>query len=255
MAAEAAASSSWSRGAARAVQLGDRDQDTSVLRPNPRLSVLGPAGDRHSQTPTGSGGTEVPKPLLRSRPPAPRPGGDEPRPPSEGRPEAEVGRLVARLQDGAAKPGKAANGLVASPALRTNTLQARRPAPRPGIHGREGERGLCRPGDSPRCPGQTWCAGPAGAGAALLSSSPWGSSARAGGTAQLEGWAGTCTPGLGPAVASPVLPFISDGGSHGAGACWGGCCGVSEQPAELGAGASAGAGAASPLLCRCQHIR
>ncbi|XP_064933380.1 oligophrenin-1 isoform X3 [Columba livia] len=116
-------------------------------------SVEDSGGDRHGQTPNGSGGTEVPKPLLRSRPPAPRPGGDEPRPPSEGRPEAEVGRLVARLQDGAAKPGKAANGLVANPALRTNTLQARRPAPRPGIHGREGEcDGVPKPrshGDKP----------------------------------------------------------------------------------------------------------
>lgn len=109
---------------------------------------LGSAADRHGQTPNGSSsiGTEVPKPLHRSRLPAPRLGGDEPgRPPVEGRPdpraEAEVGKLVARLQDGGAKPaGKAANGVVASPALRTSTLQARRPAPRLGIYGREGER-------------------------------------------------------------------------------------------------------------------
>uniref|UniRef100_A0A663LKL8 Oligophrenin 1 n=1 Tax=Athene cunicularia TaxID=194338 RepID=A0A663LKL8_ATHCN len=96
------------------------------------------SGERHSQAPNGSG-AEAPRPLHRSRLP---PG----RPPAEGRPdaraEAEVGKLVARLQDGGVKPaGKAANGLVASPALRTNTLQARRPAPRPGIYGREGERG------------------------------------------------------------------------------------------------------------------
>ncbi|KGL89722.1 Oligophrenin-1, partial [Charadrius vociferus] len=49
--------------------------------------------------------------------------------------------------------GKAANGLVASPALRTSTLQARRPAPRPGIYGREGEcDGVPKPrshGDKP----------------------------------------------------------------------------------------------------------
>uniref|UniRef100_A0A8B9MJL5 Oligophrenin 1 n=1 Tax=Accipiter nisus TaxID=211598 RepID=A0A8B9MJL5_9AVES len=105
------------------------------------------SGDRHGQTPNGSNSisTEAPKPLHRSRLPAPRPGGDEPgRPPAEGRPdlraEAEVGKMVARLQDGGVKPAsKAANGVVASPALRTSTLQARRPAPRPGIYGREGE--------------------------------------------------------------------------------------------------------------------
>ncbi|XP_074690996.1 oligophrenin-1 isoform X2 [Strix aluco] len=109
------------------------------------------SGERHSQTPNGSG-VEAPRPLHRSRLPTPRPGGDEPgRPPTEGRPdaraEAEVGKLVARLQDGGVKPAsKAANGLVASPALRTNTLQARRPAPRPGIYGRE-ETGLCSSGN------------------------------------------------------------------------------------------------------------
>ncbi|XP_075017978.1 oligophrenin-1 [Calonectris borealis] len=115
--------------------------------------------DQHGQTPNGSGSVEAPKPLHRSRLPAPRPGGDElGRPPTEGRPdpraEAEVGKLVARLQDGGAKPaGKAANGVVASPAQRTSTLQARRPAPRPGIYGREGEYdGVPKPrshGDKP----------------------------------------------------------------------------------------------------------
>ncbi|KAF1533861.1 Oligophrenin-1, partial [Eudyptula albosignata] len=115
--------------------------------------------NRHGQTPNGSGGAEAPKPLHRSRLPAPRPVGDEPgRSPTEGRPdlraEVEVGKLVARLQDGGVKPaGKAANGVVASPALKTSTLQARRPAPRPGIYGREGEYdGVPKPrshGDKP----------------------------------------------------------------------------------------------------------
>ncbi|KFM13401.1 Oligophrenin-1, partial [Aptenodytes forsteri] len=59
-----------------------------------------------------------------------------------------------QLQDGGVKPaGKAANGVVASPALKTSTLQARRPAPRPGIYGREGEYdGVPKPrshGDKP----------------------------------------------------------------------------------------------------------
>lgn len=126
-----------------------RDHRTSALLPNlMAVCPLGSAADRHGQTPNGSGSisTEAPKPLHRSRLPAPRPGGDEPgRPPAEGRPdlraEAEVGKMVARLQDGGVKPAsKAANGVVASPALRTSTLQARRPAPRPGIYGREGER-------------------------------------------------------------------------------------------------------------------
>ncbi|NXW56776.1 OPHN1 protein, partial [Eurystomus gularis] len=125
-------------------------------------SVEESGADRHGQTPNGSSssvGVEVPKPLLRSRLPTSRPGADDPgRPPAEGRPdpraEAEVGKLVARLQDGGAKPAsKAANGVVASPALRISTLQARRPAPRPGIYGREGEYdGVPRPrshGDKP----------------------------------------------------------------------------------------------------------
>lgn len=128
----------------------DRDHRASALLPNlVAVCPLGSAADRHGQTPNGSGSvgvsTEAPKPLHRSRLPAPRPGGDEPgRLPAEGRPdlraEAEVGKMVARLQDGGVKPAtKAANGVVASPALRTSTLQARRPAPRPGIYGREGE--------------------------------------------------------------------------------------------------------------------
>lgn len=100
---------------------------------------------------------EVPRPLHRSRLPAPRPGGDElghplaenrPQP----RPEPELGKLGSRLQDGGAKPaGRAANGVVSGPALRTATLQARRPAPRPGICGREGE---CVPAAWPE-PGRT----------------------------------------------------------------------------------------------------
>ncbi|KAM8987689.1 oligophrenin-1 isoform 2-T2 [Ara ararauna] len=122
-------------------------------------SVEESGADRHSQTPNGSSSTEVPKPLHRSRLPAPRLGGDEPgRPPTEVRPhlrtEAEVGKMVARLQDGGVKSAsKAANGVVASPALRTSTLQAKRPAPRPGIYGREGEcDGVPKPrshGDKP----------------------------------------------------------------------------------------------------------
>ncbi|NXG00127.1 OPHN1 protein, partial [Sakesphorus luctuosus] len=103
--------------------------------------------ERLSQTPNGSG-TEAPRPLQRSRPPVPRPGGED-----QGRVPAE-GRLGARLQDTAAKPpAKAANGVVTSPALRTATLQARRPAPRPGIGTRDGEcDGVPKPrshGDKP----------------------------------------------------------------------------------------------------------
>ncbi|XP_010012034.1 PREDICTED: oligophrenin-1-like, partial [Nestor notabilis] len=123
-------------------------------------SVEESGADRHSQTPNGSSSsTEVPKPLHRSRLPAPRLGGEEPgHPPTEGRPhprtEAEVGKMVAKLQDGGVKAAsKAANGVVASPALRTSTLQAKRPAPRPGIYGREGEcDGVPKPrshGDKP----------------------------------------------------------------------------------------------------------
>ncbi|XP_042742289.1 oligophrenin-1 isoform X1 [Lagopus leucura] len=114
-------------------------------------SVEGSGADQLSQTPNGSITTEAPRPLLRSRMPAPRPGGEEPgRPPAE----LEVGKLVARLQDGGAKlPGKAANGVVSSPALRTSTLHARRPAPRPGGCGRDGEYdGVPKPrphGDKP----------------------------------------------------------------------------------------------------------
>lgn len=117
------------------------------------LCPLVPTAEHLGQTPNG-GGAEAPKPLLRSRLPAPRPGGDElGRPPADTRPqprtEPELGKLGNRLQDGGAKPaGRAANGVVTSPVLRTATLQARRPAPRPGICGREGEyaatRGLAR---------------------------------------------------------------------------------------------------------------
>ncbi|KFO72044.1 Oligophrenin-1, partial [Cuculus canorus] len=72
----------------------------------------------------------------------------------DARTEAEVGKLVSRLQDGGVKPAnKAANGMVASPALRNSTLQARRPAPRLGIYSREGEYdGIPKPrshGDKP----------------------------------------------------------------------------------------------------------
>ncbi|XP_050166694.1 oligophrenin-1 isoform X3 [Myiozetetes cayanensis] len=107
-------------------------------------SVEESGAERLGQTPNG-GSVEAPKPLHRSRPPAPRPGGDEPgRPPAESRPqprtEPELGKPVARLQDGGAKPpGKAANGVVSGPALRSGTLQARRPAPRPGGNGRDGD--------------------------------------------------------------------------------------------------------------------
>lgn len=117
--------------------------------------LVSPA-ERLSQTPNG-GGVEAPKPLHRSRLPAPRPGGDEPgRPPAESRPqprtEPELGKPGSRLQDGGGKPaGRAANGVVTSPVLRTATLQARRPAPRPGICGREGE---CAPGAWPE-PGRS----------------------------------------------------------------------------------------------------
>ncbi|KAL2304239.1 hypothetical protein Nmel_012982 [Mimus melanotis] len=116
--------------------------------------------ERLSQTPNG-GSMEVPKPLHRSRLPAPRPGGDEPgRPPTENRPqprtEPELGKLGSRLQDGGVKPAsRAANGVVTSPALRTATLQARRPAPRPGIGGREGD---CDGVPKPRSHG--WPLGP-----------------------------------------------------------------------------------------------
>ncbi|EOB00313.1 Oligophrenin 1, partial [Anas platyrhynchos] len=102
-----------------------------MLVPNPAaVCPLGSAADRYGQTPNGSISSETPKPLLRSRLPAPRPGGDKAaRPPAE----VDLGKPVARLQDGGAK-------LVAgNPALRTPTLHARRPAPRPGVCGREGE--------------------------------------------------------------------------------------------------------------------
>ncbi|NXE39463.1 OPHN1 protein, partial [Ptilorrhoa leucosticta] len=121
-------------------------------------SVEESGAEQLGQTPNG-GGVEAPKPLHRSRLPASRPGGDEPgRPPAESRPqpraEPELGKLVNRLQDGGAKPaGRAANGVVTSPALRTATLQARRPAPRLGICGREGDcDGVPKPrshGDKP----------------------------------------------------------------------------------------------------------
>uniref|UniRef100_A0A8C2SVL0 Oligophrenin-1 n=1 Tax=Coturnix japonica TaxID=93934 RepID=A0A8C2SVL0_COTJA len=93
-------------------------------------SVEESGADQLSQTPNGSVTTEAPRPLLRSRLPAPRLGGEElGRPPAE----LEVGKLVARLQDGGVKlSGKAANGVMNSPALQTSTLHARRPAPRPG---------------------------------------------------------------------------------------------------------------------------
>ncbi|XP_071425316.1 oligophrenin-1 isoform X2 [Pithys albifrons albifrons] len=102
------------------------------------------SGDQLSQTPNGSG-TEAPRPLQRSRPPMPRPGTED-----QGRAPAE-GRLGPRLQDTVAKPP--ANGVVTSPALRTATLQARRPAPRPGIGTRDGDcDGVPKPrshGDKP----------------------------------------------------------------------------------------------------------
>ncbi|RMC22098.1 hypothetical protein DUI87_02971 [Hirundo rustica rustica] len=111
-----------------------------------------------SQTPNG-GGVEVPKPLHCSCLPTPRPGEDESgRPPIESWPqpraEPELGKLGNRLQDGGAKPaGRAANGVVTSPALRTTLLQASRLAPWPGICGREGDcDGVPKPhshGDKP----------------------------------------------------------------------------------------------------------
>ncbi|OXB79576.1 UNVERIFIED_CONTAM: hypothetical protein H355_010962 [Colinus virginianus] len=114
-------------------------------------SVEESGADQLGQTPNGSISTEAPRPLLRSRLPAPRPGGEEMgRPPAE----LEVSKLVARLQDGGVKlSSKAANGVVGSPALRTSTLHARRPAPRPGGCGRDGEYdGVPKPrshGDKP----------------------------------------------------------------------------------------------------------
>ncbi|XP_062440541.1 oligophrenin-1 isoform X1 [Rhea pennata] len=105
-------------------------------------------GDGRSQTPNGAAvpvGAEAPRPLLRSRVPAPRAlEADAGRPPPESQPEqraeGDVGKLVSRRQDAGAKvAGRPANGVVAGPALKTSTLHAKRPAPRPLIYGREGE--------------------------------------------------------------------------------------------------------------------
>ncbi|XP_066496141.1 oligophrenin-1 [Tiliqua scincoides] len=107
------------------------------------------AEDGHTHTPNGTlvpNYTEAPKPLQRSRLPLQRVGevdpgklGSESR--SEQCAEVDVGRLVSRLQDGGTKPSsKAANGVapVTGPA-KTSTLHAKRPAPRPGIIGKDGE--------------------------------------------------------------------------------------------------------------------
>uniref|UniRef100_A0A8B9PSM9 Oligophrenin-1 n=1 Tax=Apteryx owenii TaxID=8824 RepID=A0A8B9PSM9_APTOW len=85
----------------------------------------------------------APRPLHRSRVPAPRAGeADAARPPAESQPEqraeGDVGKLVSRLQDAGAKlAGRSANGVVSGPAPKTSTLHAKRPAPRPVIYGRE----------------------------------------------------------------------------------------------------------------------
>uniref|UniRef100_A0A8C4JH62 Oligophrenin 1 n=1 Tax=Dromaius novaehollandiae TaxID=8790 RepID=A0A8C4JH62_DRONO len=106
-----------------------------------------------------SAGAEAPRPLHRSRVPAPRAGeADAARPPAESPPEpraeGDVGKLLSRLQDAGVKlAGRSANGVVSGPAPKTSTLHAKRPAPRPAIYGREGEYdGVPKPrshGDKP----------------------------------------------------------------------------------------------------------
>lgn len=104
--------------------------------------------------------TEPPKPLQRSRLPLQRAGEGDPgklglENKLEQCGEVDVGRLVSRLQDGGTRlSNKAANGVASmtGPA-KTSTLHAKRPAPRPGITGKDGEyEGLskARPhGDKP----------------------------------------------------------------------------------------------------------
>ncbi|KAH0630883.1 hypothetical protein JD844_004204 [Phrynosoma platyrhinos] len=89
---------------------------------------------------------EAPKPLQRSRLPSHRMGELDPaRPTLEGKPEpcteVDVGKLVSRLQDGGTKiANKAANGVVpVTGSLKASNLHVKRPAPRPGMHVKEGE--------------------------------------------------------------------------------------------------------------------
>ncbi|KAJ6663190.1 hypothetical protein lerEdw1_010326 [Lerista edwardsae] len=105
------------------------------------------AEDGHAHTPNGTlipNYAEAPRPLQRNRLPLQRPGeGDPGKLSSESRleqcAEVDVGRLVSRLQDGGSKlPNKAANGVapVGGPA-KTSTIHAKRPAPRPGVAGKD----------------------------------------------------------------------------------------------------------------------
>ncbi|KAL8181311.1 UNVERIFIED_CONTAM: Oligophrenin-1 [Gekko kuhli] len=105
-------------------------------------------GGRLGATPNGSvtpgGYPEAPRPLQRSRLPAQRAGELDPgKAGSEGKPnqwaEVDVGRLVSRLQDGGTPfTSKAANGVVPGAAsLKASVAHTKRPAPRPGVCGKE----------------------------------------------------------------------------------------------------------------------
>ncbi|XP_054852240.1 oligophrenin-1 [Eublepharis macularius] len=120
-------------------------------------------GGSHNATPNGlilPNYSEAPRPLQRSRLPAQRAGElDSGKLSLESKPEqcaeVDVGRLVSRLLDGGSKSAsKAANGVVPGAAsLKVSTAHTKRPAPRPGVCGKEGDyEGFTRvrsPGEKP----------------------------------------------------------------------------------------------------------